>query len=79
LNIPGRVDGAYQDGNILNIFQLPVNRVYAKAGMYVQIATGESAELKKLTADVVVNSYGKAKIENINLLNIFLHHKPLLL
>lgn len=63
LNIPARVDGANQDGNILNIFQLPVNRVYAKAGMYVQIATGESAELKKLTADVVVDSYGKATIE----------------
>lgn len=75
LNIPARVDGANQDGNILNIFQLPVNRVYAKAGMYVQIAIGESAELKKLTADVVVDSYGKAKIANINLFNIFLHHK----
>ncbi|MCF2855911.1 hypothetical protein L1286_00380 [Pseudoalteromonas sp. SMS1] len=58
-----RVVEPYQDGNVLNVSGLPVNGVYAKAGNRIQIGEGENAELKVLTADAVVDSYGACTLE----------------
>ncbi|WP_231102278.1 hypothetical protein [Pseudoalteromonas luteoviolacea] len=58
-----RVVEPYQDGNVLNVSGLPVNGVYAKAGNRIQIGVGENAELKVLTAYVVVDSHGACTLE----------------
>ncbi|WP_235423428.1 hypothetical protein [Pseudoalteromonas luteoviolacea] len=58
-----RVTSSFQDGNLLKVTGLPVNSVYAKAGNRIQIGTGENAELKILTSDVVVDSQGECELE----------------
>ncbi|MBQ4879631.1 hypothetical protein J8M21_20650 [Pseudoalteromonas luteoviolacea] len=57
------VTTSFQDGNLLKVAGLPVNSVYAKSGNRIQIGTGENAELKILTADVVVDSHGACELE----------------
>lgn len=58
----GLVNGANQDGNILNVDGLPANKTLLVAGERMQVGSGQSAELKILTADVITNSVGQATI-----------------
>ncbi|AZZ98248.1 hypothetical protein [Pseudoalteromonas sp. R3] len=62
LTAAGFVNGSNQDGNVLNVRGMPVNQTYAPAGSRIQIGLGETAELKVLTEDVVVNSHGHAQL-----------------
>jgi hypothetical protein len=58
------VNGASQTGNELAIDGLPTSETgYLKAGDYVQIGTGTSAQLYKVLDDVDTNSSGEATLQ----------------
>ncbi|MBS3796669.1 hypothetical protein [Pseudoalteromonas sp. BDTF-M6] len=56
------VSGADQDGNILNIAGLPASTTVALTGERIQVNTGENAELKILTQDLVTDGTGAATV-----------------
>jgi hypothetical protein len=56
------VNGANQDGNTLNVTNLPYNVIYARAGEKIQIGSGAAAELKILTENVVTTNGGAATL-----------------
>jgi len=56
------VNGNNQDGNTLNITGLPANKTLLVAGERLTIGSGELAELKMLTQDLISDSAGQATI-----------------